>query len=269
MAEIDSRSWFDVLMSGLRTQGSVIRALALRELQQRFGRSNIGYLWVVAEPMLLASVVTALNSVVNHNLGKGISAFTFMLTGYSIYIIFRNTFGRAEGALHTSGVLLYHRMVTPFDIMLSKSLVETLGCISAMAILQSAGIMLGLAELPARPIYLFGAVALFSWWSFAMSLIVAAYAYKSPLLGRLVHPIAYFALPLSGAFISLSILPAWARPYMEMNPMVSVFEMARYGQFIQARDTYVHIDYVLACTVLATYWGLLAIRRIRKHIHAG
>lgn len=267
MAEIDSRSWFDVLMSGLRTQGSVIRALALRELQQRFGRSNIGYLWVVAEPMLLASVVTALNSVVNHNLGVGISAFTFMLTGYSIYIIFRNTFNRAESALHTSGALLYHRMVTPFDIMVAKSLVETLGCLSAMAILQSVGIMLGLAEPPARPIYLFGAVALFAWWSFALSLIVAAYAYKSPLLGRLVHPISYFSLPISGAFVSVSILPAWTRPYMELNPMASVFEMARYGQFTQARDTYVHIDYVVASAVLATYWGLLAIRRIRKHIH--
>jgi capsular polysaccharide transport system permease protein len=114
---------------------------------------------------------------------------------------------------------------------------------------------------------LFGAVALFAWWSFALSLIVAAYAYKSPLLGRLVHPISYFSLPISGAFVSVSILPAWTRPYMELNPMASVFEMARYGQFTQARDTYVHIDYVVASAVLATYWGLLAIRRIRKHIH--
>ena len=267
MAEIDSRSQFDILVSGLKTQAAVIRALSLRELQQRFGRSNIGYLWVVAEPMLLASVVTMLNSVISHNLGVGISPFTFMLTGYTIYIIFRNTFNRAESALHSSGALLYHRMVTPFDIILSKSLVETLGCVSAMAILQSVGIIAGLAEPPARPIYLLGAVTLFAWWSFAMSLVAAAYAYGSPLVGRLVHPISYFALPLSGAFITMSILPAWTRPYMALNPMVSVFEMARYGQFTQARDIYVHLDYVVAAAVVATYWGLLAIRRVRKHIH--
>lgn len=267
MAKRETMSELDMILSGLKTQAAVIRALALRELQQRFGRSNIGYLWVVAEPMLLASVITMLNSVVEHGLGAGISPFTFTLTGYSIYIIFRNTFNRAESALHASGVLLYHRMITPFDIMFSKSLVETLGCMSALLILQSIGIMAGVAEPPARPIYLLGAIALFAWWAFALSLIAAAYAYKSPLLGRLIHPVSYFSLPVSGAFLTMNVLPAWTRPYMALNPMMSVFEMARYGQFTQARDTYVDIGYVVAFATGGTYWGLLAIRRLRKHIH--
>lgn len=267
MAPTQTAGRMDVLQTGLKTQAAVIRALMLRELQQRFGRSNIGYLWVVAEPMLLASVITLLNSVIEHGLGAGISPFTFTLTGYSIYIIFRNTFNRAESALHTSGALLYHRMVTPFDILLAKSLVETLGCMSALAILQGVGIMVGVAELPARPIYLFGALALFSWWSFALSLVAAAYAYSSPFIGRMTHPFSYFSLPVSGAFITMSILPAWARPYLALNPMVSVFEMARYGQFMQARDTYVDTGYVVGFAAVASYWGLLAIRRLRKHIH--
>ena len=267
MAKTKTMSQMDVFLRGISTQASVVRALMIRELQQRFGRSNIGYLWVVAEPMMLASVITILNSLIEHNLGVGISPFTFTLTGYSVYIIFRNTFNRAEGALHSSGALLYHRMVTPFDIMLAKSLVETLGCMSALAILQSVGIMLGVAELPARPIYLLGAVALFAWWSFALSLVAAAYAYKSPFVGRMIHPFSYFSLPLSGAFITMTILPAWTRPYMALNPMVSVFEMARYGQFTQARDTYVDIGYVVSFATVATYWGLLEIRRIRRHIH--
>ncbi|MDE1917819.1 MAG: ABC transporter permease [Sphingomonadales bacterium] len=267
MAGTETMNQMDMFLTGIKTQGFVIRALMLRELQQRFGRSNIGYLWVVAEPMLLASVITLLNSVVEHNLGTGISPFTFTLTGYSIYIIFRNTFNRSEGALHASGALLYHRMVTPFDIILSKSLVETLGCMSALLILQSAGIMAGVAELPARPIYLLGALALFSWWSFALSLIAASYAYTSPFIGRMIHPISYFSLPLSGAFVTMSILPPWTHPYLALNPMVSVFEMARYGQFTQAPYTYVDIGYVVSFSTIASYWGLLAIRRIRKHIH--
>lgn len=261
------RSWPEILITGLSTQAAVIRALALRELQQRFGRDNIGYLWVIGEPMMLATVITLLHSVVaGHNDG-GMSPYTFMLTGYSIYIIFRNTFNRAESALHASEPLLYHGMISTFDIMLAKSLVETIGCISALVFLQGAGIMLGLSELPARPMYLFGAIMLFAWWSFAMTLIIAAYSYRSPFLGRMVHPTSYFALPLSGAFMTMSVLPAWTRPYMTWNPMMSVFEMARYGQFQQATSAYFFPWYVVTMATISTYWGLLEIRRVRAHIH--
>jgi capsular polysaccharide transport system permease protein len=258
----------ETLTTGLSRQASVIHALALRELQQRFGRDNIGYLWVIAEPMMLASVVTMLHSAVTPHGDGGMSPFTFMLTGYSIYIIFRNTFNRAESALHASQSLMYHSMVTPFDILASKSMVESIGCVSALVILQTVGIMLGVSELPARPLYLIGAVALFAWWSFALSMIIAAYGYLSPLVGRLAHPLSYFALPISGAFISMSLLPKWTHSFMAWNPMMSIFEMARYGQFINATDKYIHTPYVVVVAIFSTYWGLLEIRRIRKHIHA-
>lgn len=260
------RSAFTVL-DALMTQGAVIRALAMRELQQRFGRDNIGYLWVVAEPMMLASVVTLLHTVVTKSGSGETSPFTFMLTGYSIYIIFRNTFNRAESALHASQSLLYHGMITPLDIIVSKSLVETIGCVSALAILQTAGIMLGLSELPFRPLYLIGAIVLFAWLAFALSLVVAAYGYLSPLVGRLAHPFSYFALPVSGAFITMSILPTWTHHFMSWNPMMTVFEMARYGQFANSSGKYMYIDYVVEINVAFTYWGLVEIRRVRKRIH--
>jgi capsular polysaccharide transport system permease protein len=256
-----------VMTRGLATQAAVIKALSLRELQQRFGRDNIGYLWVVGEPMMLASVVTLLHAAITKSTAAENSPFTFMLTGYCIFIIFRNTFNRSESALHSSEALFYHGMVTPFDIMAAKALVETIGCISALVILQTVGIMLGISDPPARPLYLIAAIVLFAWWSFALSMIVAVYAYMSPLVGRLSHPTSYFALPVSGAFITMSVLPKWTHHFMSWNPMMTVFEMARYGQFINATDTYMFPGYVVVIAVFSTYWGLLEIRRIRKRIH--
>ena len=261
------RSWLRSFASGLVMQGTVVHALALRELQQRFGRHNIGYLWIIVEPMLLASVVTLLHSLSGLRDESGMSPFTFTLTGYTIFIIFRNTFNRSESALHGAGNLMYHSMITPFDIVLSKSLVETIGCVSALVLLQAAGIVLGLAELPARPLYLYGAILLFAWWSFAWCLVGAAYGYISPLVNRLVHPVTYFAMPLSGAFITMSLLPTWGRVYMGWNPMMAIFEMARYGQFAGAQDRYMYLWYVIAVNTGVTYWGLLSLRIIRKHIH--
>ncbi|MDG2515870.1 ABC transporter permease [Sphingobium yanoikuyae] len=264
----DQRSRLDILFSGLAKQGLVINALALRELQQRYGRANIGYLWVIVEPLMLASVVTMIHSFVSHGAPAGdISPFTFTLTGYTIFIIFRNSFTRSDGVLHQYSSLLYHNMITPFDIMLAKSIVETIGCISALAVLQTFGVILGIAQFPARPIYLIGAIMLFSWWSFAWCLLAAAYTFHSPFLERLVHPASYFAMPLSGAFFTVSLLPAWARPYVTWNPMVPVFELARYGQFVSSPDRYTQVGFVVAANCFFTYWGLLAIRRVRRDIH--
>lgn len=267
MAETNSPSRLDWLFSGLSSQATVIRSLVLRELQQRYGRNNIGFLWVIAEPMMLASVVTLLHSLVSTHNDGGMSPYTFMLTGYSIYIIFRNTFNRSEGILHNSETLFYHRMITPFDLILAMMLVDMLGCVSALFFLQSLGIMVGVAELPFRPLYLMGSVVLFTWWSAGLALVVAAYSYNSPLLGRFVHPTSYFAMPVSGAFITMTILPAWTRPYMAWNPMMSIFEMARYGQFENASSRYIDTGYVVAVAAFTSYWGLLTIRRVRKHIH--
>jgi capsular polysaccharide transport system permease protein len=255
------------LLGALMTQGAVIRALSMRELQQRYGRENIGYLWVIGEPMMLASVVTVLHAAVAKGHTQETSPFTFMLTGYVIYCIFRNTFNRAESALHSSESLFYHGMITPLDIIFTKSIVETLGCVSALVFLQTVGIMVGVSEAPIRPTYLLGAIALFAWLSFALSLLVACYSYISPLVGRLSHPVSYFALPVSGAFITMSLLPKWTHPYMAWNPMMSVFEMARYGQFANASGQYIYTGYVSAVSTFFTFWGLLEIRRIRKRMH--
>ena len=253
--------------AGLATQAATLRALMLRGLQQRFGRNNIGYLWVIGEPMLLASVVTLLHSAVAGHGNSGISPFTFMLTGYGIYCIFRNSFNRAEGLLHGSEALLYHRMITPFDIVTANLMVETIGCVAAIAMLQVLGIMVGVSEWPARPLYLIASICLFTWFSFGMNLVIAAYAYRSPIISRLAHPFSYFLLPVSGAFITMSILPSWTRPLLAWNPMMTVFEMARYGQFHQAKDTYVYGGYAVAASVMLTYWGMVEIRRVRKYIH--
>ncbi len=264
----ERRSRLDVFASGVARQGSVLNALVLRELQQRYGRANIGYLWVIVEPLMLASVVTGIHSLVGRNWASDdISPFTFTLTGYTIFIIFRNSFTRSDGVLHHYSNLLYHSMITPFDIMLAKSIVETIGCIAALAVLQTLGIIVGVAEFPARPIYLIEAIALFSWFSFAWCLLAAAYTFHSPFLERLVHPASYFAMPLSGAFFTVSVLPAWARPYVAWNPMVSMFELARYGQFASATDRYAQIGLAVAANCFFTYWGLLAIRQVRKDIH--
>jgi capsular polysaccharide transport system permease protein len=56
---------------------------------------------------------------------------------------------------------------------------------------------------------------------------------------------------------------------MAWNPMMAMFETIRYGQFSNADDRYMYPGYVIAHCILALYWGLVALRHVRKYIHVG
>lgn len=217
---------------------------------------------------MLATVISTL-----HYLGtssshpSGIGPFPFTLVGYCLFIIFRNTFNRSESAIDSGRTLMHHRMVAPLDIMISLIVIEMVACLASFTLLLSIGIALGLAELPARPLYLFAGALLIGWMSFGLSLLVAGYSHGNHLLARLVHPISYFMMPLSGAFVTMSFLPEWVRSYMAWNPMMAVFEIARYGQFSYASPDYLYPSYVVGFCLITTCWGMMVVKGLRAKIH--
>lgn len=253
---------------GYGVQMRVIGALTIRELHTRFGRHNVGYLWMIFEPMMLAIVMGGIHEVANMGIHlKGIHPYAFTLLGYNIFIIFRNVFNRADHMLDNASYLLLHRLIKPLDIVLSKGIVEIVGVICSLVLLTAAGTALGLSNIPVRPLYLLLAIFLMSWLSIALSILIAAYTYESHLLSRFVHPFSYFMVPLSGAFFTMNALPIWARGFMAWNPLLAIFEIARYGQFEVASDQYLYIGYAAGVCTVATYWGLIALRKVESKIH--
>jgi capsular polysaccharide transport system permease protein len=265
----DSNSPSQTQRSAISTQAAVLYALLLRELHVRFGRDNIGYLWMLGEPMMLASVISTVHYFTQGHHGHGIQPFPFTVVGYCLFIIFRGVFNKAEGAIEGSLPLLQHRMISPFDIMVVKAIIEALGCIASLIILLGIGILLGLADLPARPLYLMFGAFLITWWSFGLSLLVAGITFGSHTLGRLVHPVSYFLLPISGAFFTMSLVPVNFQKFLAWNPMVTMFEIARYGQFRWADDRYMYPEFAITSCALLTYLGLIVIRMLKEKIQVG
>lgn len=256
------------LARALSIQGSVIGALVLRELHTRFGRDNIGYLWLIGEPLMLASVISGMHLVTGgHTEARGMHPGVFTLLGYCIFITFRGIFNRTEGLLDANASLLYHKMISIFDILVARAVIETAGCTCALIILLGVAISIGIGTFPYRPLYLFAGMGLMAWWSLALSLCAAGWTFDNHTMGRLMHPFAYFMIPLSGAFWALEWLPQPFRYWMSWNPMVLIFEIARYGQFETASPDYVDFGYVIASCAIFTYMGLIAITKVKDRIH--
>jgi capsular polysaccharide transport system permease protein len=256
-----------VFFRGLATQLRVIGALMMRELHTRYGRENIGYLWLIGEPLMLASVIAALHTSGRTEYGSDMKPLPFAVLGYTVFIMFRGIVNRSEGGLEANASLLYHRMVTIFDIVTARAVLEAAGTFLALVVLMVILVAFGLSNLPARPLYLFAAVVLMFWFSFAHSLIITAITHENRTIGRLVHPYSYFMIPLSGAFYQVQWIPHPYRDYLVWLPLPHIFELARYGQFRSADLRYFDGQYVVAACLILTVIGLVQIKTARAKIH--
>src|SRR5688572_32749976 len=69
------------ISQGLRIQGRVIGALMMRELLTRYGRHNIGFLWIMVEPLLFAVLVGVLWNFMWGATKHGIGVMSFVVSG--------------------------------------------------------------------------------------------------------------------------------------------------------------------------------------------
>lgn len=255
------------VLEGVRVQGSVIGALIMRELHTRYGRRGLGYVWLFLEPMVLAAMVVSLKLFMHpRTYGTGIDVVPFVVLGYTMFIMFRGIWNRADSALEANLPLMYHRMVTVFDILMARALLEAAASMTAFLALMGLCLMLDMAHMPARPIHLILGFLQFFWFSFALSMIICGAAYENSTLEKFVHPISYILLPLSGAFYMVEWFPHRFYDLVSWWPMSSFFEEMRYGWFYAASGDYFFPLYVCSCCMVLTLIGLLWIRVVRRKV---
>jgi capsular polysaccharide transport system permease protein len=255
-----------VFASALKTQGNVIGALIMRELHTRFGRENIGYLWIFAEPMLLAAAVALLHAGQHLPLSGNIRPVPFAISGYALFILFRSTVSRSETLLEANRPLLHHRQVTVIDMLVARALLEIASIAVVLVVLLGSCVVLGFADPPADFLAAFGALLLVGWFSFAMSMLVCAVSHESPLIGRLIHPLLYLMMPLSGAFFAMIWLPVEWQAVAQWVPLVPMFELLKVGMFEGYPSDYVDVLYMVSWCVALSIAGLIAVRLVRRRI---
>ncbi len=74
-----------------------------------------------------------------------------------------------------------------------------------------------------RPLVLLASSLFMLWWSFAISLLVCAGCHASVIFERLLHPVTYLLMPLSGAFFVLRWLPEPYRTWLSWFPMTQIY----------------------------------------------
>jgi len=252
----------------LTIQQRVVGALLMREVITRFGRHNVGVLWLIGEPMLFTLGIAILWSIMGHKNEPGMPIVAFAVTGYSSVLVWRNTVLRCTMAVQQNIGLLYHRNVQVIDVFLTRIIVEIAGATGSFLTLSLVFSGLEVIDPPRDLLQLTFGWIMLSWLGGSLALMMGALSVYSHLVERLWHPTSYVLFPLSGAAFMVDWLPTELQKWILLLPMVHGVEMVREGFFGAAVRTHFDAGYMALCCLGFTLAGLVLAKNAASHVGA-
>lgn len=254
------------LRNSLAVQVRVIHALMIRELITRFGRENIGFLWIMAEPLLFAGLVGALWHFTKGSTEHGVGVIAFVATGYIPITLFRHGVSRSVAVFTVNQSLLYHRQIKIVDFILARFIIEFLG--GMMAYVFMAVVLIGFDEfpVPSNIGLLIAGWLLYASFCFSLCLIIAPLSEVSDAMEKFIPVTTYIMIPFSGLFYMVSWVTPAAREFLLLSPFVNGMEMMRKGIWGEQITAYYNIWNPIICSAIAILIGLMLCRKVRREL---
>ena len=219
----------NLFRSNFIVQVRIIKALIFREIITRYGRKNLGFLWLFVEPVIFTIGVSALWFLVKGVVSEQITPFAFALTGYSTVLLWRNSANRCVLAVEPNQALMYHRNVNLIDVFLSRLILEIIGVTISFSLLFLVFLFLEQIYLPVDLMKVVFAWFLLIWFAIVLGLFVGCLSELFSFFDKVWHPTTYILFPLSGALFFVSWLPTNMQEIILYIPIVHMVELLREG----------------------------------------
>lgn len=247
-------------------QKRVIGALLMREIITRYGRNNIGFLWLFVEPLLMTLIIVLLWKFIRADQYSTLNMVAFVITGYPLVMMWRNVSNRAIGAISANASLLYHRNVRVLDTIFARMLLEIAGATIAQIAIVGVLILIGWIPTPADVFYMLMAWLLMAIFAIGLGLVICSIAFKVEAFGKIWGTLSFVMMPLSGVFFFVSSLPQQAQQYVLWMPMVHGTEMFRQGYFGASVITHESISYIVLCNLVLLLLGFIMVNDFSKGV---
>jgi capsular polysaccharide transport system permease protein len=255
------------LVLGWTIQVRNIHALMSRDVAMRYGRDNIGFVWVVLEPMILTvGVMIVWSAIAVGGEKDGVKVVEFVLTGYMPLTLWRHLTNSMVLIYRRSVPLLYHRSISLFDIVFARSALEFIAISAAFLIVWSALVAVDLASSIAHLDLVLVGWLMMAWLGSGAGLVLASITERYEGSERLVQPVQYLMIPMSGAFAMVDWLPHWTHQWILLNPMVHCYEVVRAGYFGSSVTAHYSYFYFICWAFALWFIGIICVHRTRGHV---
>jgi capsular polysaccharide transport system permease protein len=255
------------LFRSMTIQWRVLHALMMRELITRFGRENLGVLWLVGEPIIFTvGVATVWSAAGLAHGGTGIPIVAFAVTGYSSVLMWRNSASQCADGIQANKPLLFHRAVFVLDVLLTRIALEVVGATSSFILLSLLFIYIGWMPVPNDIFLIIEGWFMLAWFGATLGLLIGGGTALSPIVHRVWHPVAYLLFPMSGAAFMVEWLPAKLQQAVLWLPMVHGVEAVRQGYFGNVVPTHYDLGYMTACCLVQTLIAMYVVHEAGRRV---
>jgi capsular polysaccharide transport system permease protein len=216
------------IRSPYQVQKDVLYALLLREFSARFGRSRVGFFWVLIEPIAhVAFPVIMFGFIIDRHV-TGYDYPVYLMYGLLPYFLFRTICMNTMEGVNASRGLLSYRPVHLIDVIFTKA-IFTLALESMLFFIIGLGLtLLGYKLMPAFPVEWLCLLLGVSVFGLGVGMLFAALSSFMP-DARSVIKVSFLPLYFaSGVVLPVSRFPAEWVDRLAYNPLLHWIEASRH-----------------------------------------
>lgn len=252
---------------GLRFQSiRVIFALLMREMTTTFGRSKLGYLWAILEPVGGIIVLTFGFSLLFKDPPIGDSFALFYATGFLPFACYTTTYAQLVSAVKANKPLLFYPAVTFIDVIMARIILVTLTQMTIFTIifggilaLESTGAKLQIGLILLSMLSAVGVGVGVGIVNATLFEIVPSWQNIWSILNR---PLFF----LSCVFYAFDAMPEKMQKFLWWNPLVHVIGKMREGFYAGYEGGYISMLYVATFSLVLIVIGLINMRASNRFI---
>jgi capsular polysaccharide transport system permease protein len=254
------------LVKGLTIQSRVIHALILRETRTRFGRSKLGYLWALFEPISYIVVMIVIFGTISRSspIGGEDNLPLFFMTGLIPWFMFMHVATKTMYAIDSNKALLAYPQVTPFDVLISRAILEMITLIIVLVIVTTILANLGYSHRIDSYLGLFASLGAIWMLATGVGFLNATIKLYLPSYDQTYNAIQRPFFFISGIFFLPETMPKELQGLLYYNPILHGVEWFRSAFFNNYESAFVDKSYLLAAGLVILTIGLSAQRTSRK-----
>nr|WP_246107481.1 ABC transporter permease [Puniceibacterium confluentis] len=238
----------------------------LREMSTTYGRSALGYLWAILEPVAGILLMTLIFSFAFRTPSIGTSFPLFFASGILPFMAYMDISNKVAVSLRFSSKLLFYPGVTYVDAMLARILLNAMTqslvsglVITGILVLYSVDVIL---DIPAIALGFFMTFGLAVAVGTLNCYLLSVYPVWERIWAILNRPMFL----ISCVLFTFETIPLPYRDWLWWNPLVHIIGQVRSGVYATYDASYVSHLYVFGLTLVLLALGLLLLRRYHRDI---
>jgi capsular polysaccharide transport system permease protein len=250
----------NTFLYALTVQKRVLGALVLREMRAKHGKSQIGYVWALIEPVGYVAMMVAAFSYIDRNAAFGTSIALFYGLGVIPFKLFTLISNQLTGAMTSNRQLLSYPIVQSLDTVLARFFLESATSIVVFIVFLLCLSFVDDIPMPSDPLRIMQGFALLMLFAFGVGLTNAVIIRRIPSWQNAYKIMTAPLLLVSAIFYSFDTLPSELRYYVSWVPIGHGVEIVRDGYYSHYRLTDVSAEYIFGVGLVLTVIGLFGER---------